>query len=124
VLHAKITDLNEHIVKISMASSGYQVNNKTRKSVIADPDIFRGDNSDNQELFQTFPAQVELKMMGDSKCFETDKERILYVASRVSAPAYKNIKPWVTPVIESREGGFENWGELLDQSLDEIQPRE
>ena len=37
VLHAKITDLNEHIVKISMASSSYQGNNMTRKSVVADP---------------------------------------------------------------------------------------
>lgn len=115
-LHAKITELNEHIVTISMASSGHH-GNKTKKSVIADPDIFKADkldNKKNQELFQTFSAQVELKMMGDSKCFETDQERILYVASRVSAPAYKNIKPWVIPVIEGREGGFENWRELLD----------
>ena len=122
-LHAKIADLNskviglnEHIVKMSMASSGHP-DNRTRKGVIADPDIFKGDkldNKKNQELFQTFSSQVELKMVGDGKCFETDREKILYVASRVSAPAYKNIKPWVTPVIESKEGGFNNWEELLD----------
>jgi hypothetical protein len=116
-LNKRITDLNEHIVKISMASSGHSASNRARKSVIADPDIFKGDkldNKKNQELFQTFSAQVELKMIGDDKCFETNREKILYVASRVSAPAYKNIKPWVAPVIESREGGFSNWEELLD----------
>jgi hypothetical protein len=110
-LHAKITELNEDIVTISMESSGHH-GNKTKKSVIANPDIFKAnklDNKKNQELFQTFSAQVELKMMGDSKCFETDQERILYVASRVSAPAYKNIQPCV---IEGREGGFANWREL------------
>jgi len=103
-LHAKITDLNkkiidlnEHIVKISMASSGHPANNRTRKGVIADPDIFKAvklDNKKNQELFQTFSAQVELKMIGDDKCFENDRKKILYVTSRVSAPAYMNIKPW------------------------------
>lgn len=115
-LNNKIMDLNEHIVKMSMTSSGHSAN-KTKKSVIADPDIFKGDkldNKKNQEHFQTFSAQVELKMIGDGKCFENDREKILYVASRVSAPAYKNIKPWVTPVIESKEGGFNNWEELLD----------
>jgi len=115
-LNNKIVDLNEHIVKLSMASAGHSAN-RTRKSVIADPDIFKGDkldNKKNQELFQTFSAQVELKMIGDGKCFETDREKILYVASRVSVPAYKNIKPWVTPVIEAKEGGFNNWEELLD----------
>ena len=104
-LNKRITDLNEHIVKISMASSGHSASNRARKSVIADPDIFKGDkldNKKNQELFQTFSAEVELKMIGDDKCFETNREKILYVASRVSAPAYKNIKPWVAPVIESR----------------------
>ena len=35
------------------------------------------DNKKNQELFQTFSTQVELKMMGDSKCSETDQGKIL-----------------------------------------------
>jgi glycerate-2-kinase len=39
-LHAKITELNDRIVTISMASSGHH-GNKTKKSVIADPDIFK-----------------------------------------------------------------------------------
>jgi hypothetical protein len=30
------------------------------------------------------------------------------VASRVSGPAYNNIKSWFTPVIESKEGGLGN----------------
>ena len=77
-LNKRITDLNEHIVKISMASSGHSASNRARKSVIADPDIFKGDkldNKKNQELFQTFSAEVELKMIGDDKCFETNREK-------------------------------------------------
>ena len=79
-LHAKVTDLNnkiidlnEHIVKLSMGSSSHSAN-RTRKSVIADPDIFKGDKLD-KELFQTFSTQVELKMIGDGKCFKTDGEK-------------------------------------------------
>jgi prefoldin subunit 5 len=53
-LHAKITELNEHIVTISMASSGHH-GNKTKKSVIADPDIFKADKLDNKNKSRAVP---------------------------------------------------------------------
>jgi len=66
----------------------------------------------NQDLFDTFTAQVQLKMIGDKDCFSAEKEKITYVASRVSGPAYKNIRCWVTPVVEGEEGGFKSWQEI------------
>jgi len=51
-------------------------------------------------------------MIGDKDCFSAEKEKIIYVASRVSGPAYKNIRCWVTPVVEDKEGGFKSWQEI------------
>jgi len=113
-LHARIDELNEHIVKTAMMPV-YTHANETEKSLISDPDIFKGDEQDikkSQELFDTFTAQVQLKMVGDKDCFSAEKERIIYVASRVSGPAYKNIRCWVTPVLEDKEGGFKSWQEI------------
>jgi len=113
-LHARIDELNEHIVKMAMMPV-YTHANETEKSLISDPDIFKGDEQDikkSQELFDTFTAQVQLKMIGDKDCFSAEKERIIYVASRVSGPAYKNIRCWVTPVLEDKEGGFKSWQEI------------
>ena len=113
-LHARIDELNEHIVKTAMMPV-YTHANETEKSLISDPDIFKGDEQDikkSQELFDTFTAQVQLKMIGDKDCFSAEKERIIYVASRISGPAYKNIRCWVTPVLEDKEGGFKSWQEI------------
>lgn len=52
-------------------------------------------------------------MTGDKDCFLTESDRIIYVASRVSGPAYKNIKSWVTPVVEGKERGFQDVLEIL-----------
>jgi hypothetical protein len=73
-----------------------------KKGFIDDPGIFKGDENNtkkNQENFLMFTAQVELKMTGDKDYFLTESERIIYVASRISGPAYKNIKSWVTLVV-------------------------
>jgi hypothetical protein len=120
-LRAQLADLNAYIVKLTRTSVMPQAaeTSKTerRKGLISDPVIFRGDEKDNkknQDLFQTFVAQVDLKMVGDKDCFSSEKERIIYVASRVSGPAYKNIQSWVKPVIEDKEGGFKTWQEILD----------
>src|SRR6267378_3598259 len=51
-------------------------------------------------------------MIVDKDCFSAEKEKIIYVASRVSGPAYKNIRCWVTPVVEDKEGGFKSWQEI------------
>jgi hypothetical protein len=113
-LHARIDELNEHIAKTARMSVYTRVNG-TKKSLISDPDIFKGDEMDNkknQDLFDTFTAQVQLKMIGDKDCFSAEKEKIIYVASRVSGPAYKNIRCWVTPVVEDKEGGFKSWQEI------------
>ena len=88
-----------------------------KKGFIDDPEIFKGDDNNtkkSQENFLTFTGQVELKMTGDKDCFLTENERIIYVASRVSGPAYKNIKSWVTPVVEGKEGGFQKWQDVLE----------
>ena len=113
-LHARIDELNEHTVKTTMMSV-YTHANETEKCLISDPDIFKGDEQNikkSQELFDTFTAQVQLKMIGDKDCFSAEKEKIIYVASRVSGPAYKNIQCWVTPVLEDKEGGFKSWQEI------------
>jgi hypothetical protein len=63
-LHARIDQLNEHIVKTATVPA-YTYANETEKSLISDPDIFKGDEQDikkNQELFDTFTAQVQLKI--------------------------------------------------------------
>jgi hypothetical protein len=76
--------------------------NPRKKGFIDDPGIFKGDDNNtkkNQENFLMFTAQVELKMTGDKDYFLTESERIIYVASRISGPAYKNIKSWVTLVV-------------------------
>jgi hypothetical protein len=44
--------------------------NEARESLISDPDIFRGDEKDskkNQDLFQTFTAQIQLKIADQRK---------------------------------------------------------
>ena len=75
-LHARIDELNEHIAKTARMSVYTRVNG-TKKSLISDPDIFKGDEMDNkknQDLFDTFTAQVQLKMIGDKDCFSERKD--------------------------------------------------
>ena len=127
-LHAKITELeiqiadrNEYIVQLINRTPTTDTKLRDRKEpLIRDPEIFKAevknvkDTKKNQEIFLTFTSQVELKMTGDKDCFLTEKERILYVASRVSGPAYKCIESWVTPLIKNQEGGFKKWQDILE----------
>jgi len=115
-LQAQVVDLNAYIVQLTRNSTETHTKER-KKGLIADPEIFKGDKKEtkeNQELFLTFTAQVELKMTGDKHCFGSEKEQIIYVASRISGPAYKNIKSWVLPVVEDKEGGFSKWQDILE----------
>lgn len=127
-LYAKITELeiqiadrNEYIVQLLNRTPTTDTKLRDSKEpLIRDPEIFKAevknvkDTKKNQEVFLAFTSQVELKMTVDKDCFLTEKERILYVASRVSGPVYKCIESWVTPLIRNQEGGFKKWQDILE----------
>jgi len=94
-LQAQVTDLNAYVVQLTRTTTRTRTNTKQQKDMISNPELFKKNRKkikENQKLFLTFTAQVELKMIGDKHCFASEKEQIIYVASRISDSVYKNIK--------------------------------